>query len=114
MRVEFWEEYAPDKRTELGGYTIKDCNAGGIELAQDRFLMSEGRWSFTTCCNCATGLGRTSCQVIDRGTGPSTAGTMTEMAISCGDEGYSGGCCFTNGDQLWGLRIQWRLVFHTW
>jgi len=114
MRVVFSEIYASDERTEQGGCTVKECNAGGTELARDRFLMSEGRWSFTAWCNCATGLGWTSCQAIDRGTGPSTAGTMTEIAISCGDEGYSGGCCFTNGDQLWRWGIQWRLLLQKW
>jgi hypothetical protein len=36
---------------------------------------------------------------------------VLHVTINCGYEGYSGGCCFTNGNQLWGLRIQWRLLF---
>ena len=43
MRVESSEVYASDERTEQGGYTIKDCNAGGTELARDGVVMSEGR-----------------------------------------------------------------------
>ena len=43
MRVEFSELCASDERTEQGGYAIKECTAGGTELARDRFLMSEGR-----------------------------------------------------------------------